>query len=128
MDAAESTFDGIQRRLAHALAISQPGRHEEHVMIALPSFSVGESLLSHYGDRIFALEHRYLLALLALRRIACDLVLVVSQAPTPEVLEYYLSLIPEEGRDSARRRLHVLEVPDDSHRAIGPWHPHLAAE
>jgi hypothetical protein len=118
MDAAESTFDEIQGRLGHALAISQPGRHEEHVMIALPSFSVGESLLSHYGDRIFALEHRYLLALLALRRIACDLVLVVSQAPTPEVLEYYLSLIPEDGRDSARRRLHVLEVPDDSHRAI----------
>jgi hypothetical protein len=118
MGAAESAFEVIQGRLGHALELSQPGRTEEHVMIALPSFSLGESLLSHYGDRIPALEHRYLLALLVLNRIACDLVLVVSQAPTPEVVDYYLSLIPEERRDSARQRLHILEVPDPSHRSI----------
>jgi PGM1 C-terminal domain len=88
------------------------------VIVALPSFSLGESLLSHYGDRIPALEHRYLLALLVLNRIACDVVLVVSQAPTPEVLDYYFSLIPEERRAAARRRLQVLEVPDPSHRPI----------
>ena len=61
--------------------LSQPGRDDEHVMVALPSFSLGESLLSHYGDRIPALEHRYLLAMLVLNRVACDLVLVVCQAP-----------------------------------------------
>jgi PGM1 C-terminal domain len=118
MDATESAFEAIQERLGHALELSQPGRTEEHVMVALPSFSLGESLLSHYGDRIPALEHRYLLALLVLHRIACDLVLVVSQAPTPEVLDYYLSLIPEESRPSARQRLHILEVPDATHRSI----------
>ena len=118
MDGSDKAFDVLQDRLGHALELSQPGRTEEHVMVALPSFSLGESLLSHYGDRIPALEHRYLLALLVLNRVACDLVLVVSQAPTPEVLDYYLSLIPAERRDSARRRLHILEVPDDSHRSI----------
>ena len=81
--------------------LSQPGRDDEHVIVALPSFSLGESLLSHYGDRIPALEHRYLLAMLVLNRIACDLVLVVCQAPTPEVLDYYFSLIRPERR---RRR------------------------
>ena len=89
-------FAGLQSALPDALAANTVGSGRDHVMIALPSFSLGESLLSHYGDRIPALEHRYLLALLVLHRIACDLVLVVSQAPTPEVLDYYLSLIPAE--------------------------------
>ena len=53
-----------------------------------------------------------------LNRIACDVVLVVSHAPGPEVIDYYFSLIPEERRASARARLHVLEVPDPSHRSI----------
>ena len=118
MDRAESAFDALQDRLGHALDLSQPGRDDEHVMVALPSFSLGESLLSHYGDRIPALEHRYLLALLVLNRVACDLVLVVCQAPTPEVLDYYVSLLRPERRASARARLHVLEVPDPSHRSI----------
>ena len=57
--------------------------------------------------------------MLVLNRIACDLVLVVvPRRPTPEVLDYYFSLIPEERRASARARLHVLEVPDPSHRSI----------
>ena len=118
MDGTDAAFERLQQRLGHALALSQPSRHDEHVLVALPSFSVGESLLSHYGDRIPALEHRYLLAVLVLNRIACDMVVVVSQAPTPEVLDYYFSLIPEERRPSARSRLHVLEVPDPSHRSI----------
>ena len=88
-------------------------------MVALPSFSLGESLLSHYGDRIPALEHRYLLALLVLNRIACDLVLVVSPGAQPPRCSTTTS--PSSPRSGARRpaaRLHVLEVPDPSHRSI----------
>ena len=116
--APNPAFEAVQDRLGHVLALSQPGRQDEHVLVALPSFSVGESLLSHYGDRIPALEHRYLLALLVLNRIACDLVLVVCQAPTDDVLDYYFSLLPPERRASARARLHVLEVPDLSTRSV----------
>jgi hypothetical protein len=117
-DGADAAFEALQRELGPALALSQPDRDDPHVLIALPSFSIGESLLSHYGDRIPALEHRYLLAMFVLTRIACDLVLVVSQAPEPEVIDYYLSLMPAEVREAAAARLHVLEVPDDSHRSI----------
>ena len=118
MDRSDTAFDALQSGLGRVLELSQPGRAEDHVLIALPSFSLGESLLSHYGDRIPALEHRYLLAMLVLNRVDCDLVLVVCQAPTPEVLEYYFSLIAPERRAAARERLHVLEVPDPSHRPI----------
>jgi len=55
-------FDDLQQRLGAAVAANRPGSDVEHVLIALPSFSLGESLLSHYADRIPSLEHRYLVA------------------------------------------------------------------
>ena len=119
MDRTDTAFDALQGRLGHALDLSQPGRDDEHVMVALPSFSLGESLLSHYGDRIPALEHRYLLAMLVLNRIACDLVLVVVPgARRPRCSTTTSRSSAEERRASARARLHVLEVPDPSHRSI----------
>ena len=119
MDGGDDSFDQLQAQLGPALELNRPDAGADHVLIALPSFSIGESLLSHYVDRIPSLEHRYLLALLLLNRIEhCEMVLVVSQAPEPEVLDYYFSLVREERREVARRQLHVLEVPDASGRAI----------
>jgi hypothetical protein len=112
-------FARLQARLGPVLELNRPGVGVDHVLVALPSFSLGESLLSHYVDRIPALEHRYLMALLLLNRIEqCEMVLVLCEAPAREVLDYYLSLIAEERRTVARGRLHVLEVPDPSGRAI----------
>lgn len=112
-------FDKVQARLGEALAANTAGSGVEHVVIALPSFSVGESLLSHYVDRIPGLEHRYLLAILMLHRIdRCEFVFVSCSAPHPEVVDYYLSLLPEEQREQAQRRLHILEVPDRTGRAV----------
>jgi hypothetical protein len=112
-------FHEIQRRLADAMSANTPASGVDHVLIALPSFSVGESLLSHYVDRIPGLEHRYLLAVLMLHRIpTCDFVFVSCRAPEQEVVDYYLSLLPAAQRDAARRRLHILEVPDPSGRAV----------
>jgi hypothetical protein len=88
-------------------------------LIALPSFSVGESLLEHYGDRIPSLEHRYLLAMTMLGRLeSCELLFVCSVAPSEEVLEYYFSLIPADRRNDARARFHLLEVTDRSSRPV----------
>jgi len=54
------------------------------VIIALPSYSVSESLLSHYGDRIPSLEHRYLNAIVIPARIAtCEMVYISTRAPSP---------------------------------------------
>ena len=113
MDGSRDEFDQLQAGLGHALELNRPDGEDEHVLVALPSFSLGESLLSHYEDRIPALEHRYLLGLFMLNRLEhASMVLVVSEAPAPEVLDYYVSLLPPERRATVRRRLHVLEVPD----------------
>jgi len=112
-------FTEIQSGLGAALAANRPGSTVPHVLVALPSFSVGESLLSHYADRIAALEHRYLLAQLMLPRIAhCELVFISCQAPSREVLDYYLSLVAADQRASMKARLRVLEVPDLSARSV----------
>src|ERR1700757_2765502 len=91
----------------------------EHVLVVLPSFSVGESLLSHYASRIPALEHRYLVTQLTLHRIqACELVLLTCQAPSQEVGDYSTSLVPADRRASVRARFRLLVVPDNTPRAI----------
>lgn len=114
---AES-FEDLQARLGEAWALNQPGAGKEHVLIALPSFSVGESLLSHYADRIPALEHRYLLAMLMLWRIeACEMIFLTTTPPDEEILDYYCSIVPERSEDM-RRRFHHVSIPDMSARSI----------
>jgi hypothetical protein len=88
-------------------------------VIALPSFSVGESLLSHYGTRIPSLEHRYLVAQLMVHRISgCELVFLTCAPPGDEATEYYLSLIPRELRAAVRPRVRVVVVPDRTARSV----------
>ncbi len=101
--------------LLAALKANRPGSGIDHVLVALPSYSVGESLLSHYADRIPALEHRYLVPALMLGRIpTCELVFVSSRAPAPEVVDLYFDCLPSDAASSARRRFHTVIVDDDS--------------
>lgn len=110
-------FAELQEDLGATWSMNRPGG-APHVLVALPSFSLGESILSHYTSRIPALEHRYLLASLMLPRIeGCEMVFVCSRAPSSEVIDYYLSLAPPSCRESARARLRVLTIGDLTPRA-----------
>jgi hypothetical protein len=112
-------FETLQSELGAALALNIAGSTEPHVCIALPSFSVGESLLSHYVDRIPSLEHRYLVAALMLHRIpGLEMVFLSSAAPSDEVVDYYASLVPPDGQRAIRDRLRIVEVPDRSARSV----------
>lgn len=105
--------------LRDAWSANQPGSEQDHVIVALPSFSLGEAVVSHYGTRLPALEHRFLLSMLMLPRIpGCHLVFVSCQRPSDVVIGYYLSLMPPETRTSARSRLHLLVVEDPSPRPV----------
>ena len=82
------TFEELQATLGAVWSLNRPGGGVEHVVVVLPSFSMGESLLSHYATRIPALEHRYLVTSLMLHRIeACELVFLTCQAPGRRVLD-----------------------------------------
>ncbi len=119
----------LQQRLPEAWAANATGSTTPHAVIAMPSFSLGETILGHYAPRIPALEHRYLLSCLMLPRIpGCELIFVSCASPAPEVLDYYAGLWQGEARSSAGARLHIVEVPDRSGRSVAPKlleHPHL---
>ena len=113
------SFKELQAELGRAWAVNRPGTDVDHVVVALPPYSVGESLLAHYATRIPALEHRYLVAHLMLHRIeACELVFLTCQAPGAGILDYYASLVPAARRASVERRFRVVVVPDQTSRSV----------
>ena len=119
MTVGADAFDELQLRLADAIHANRPGSGIDHVMVTLPSFSVSESILSHYGDRIASLEHRYLTAVLIVGRITdCRTVIVLSRLPDPAIIEYYLQLVPADKRASARSRTALIEVHDGTSRSV----------
>jgi hypothetical protein len=112
-------FDRLQAGLSRAVALNRPGQDWPHVLVVLPSLSLGEAVLAHYGPRLPALEHRYLAAFFLLHRIPnCEIMYVSTLAPAPEVLDYMASLLPLEGQESAMRRFHMVALGDTSLRGV----------
>lgn len=110
----------LRRTLGPAWTANKPGSTIPHVLVVLPSFSVGESLLAHYAPRIPALEHRYLLSCLLLPRLpCCELVFLTCQHPGKVILDYYRALLPAAQRSAAMARFRLVVVPDLSPRPIG---------
>lgn len=108
----------LQRRLASVWRLSRPPGGVEHVRIILPSFNLGTSASEHYARRLPALEHRYLVEILQLARVdACTLLFVLTEPPEAEVIDYYLSLVPD-GMSRLRARVHTVVVPEQSARPL----------
>ncbi len=117
MTTERDAVDRLQARLGPALSVNRQGSTTDHVLVVLPSYSVSESILSHYGDRVASLEHRYLNALLVSARIpACEIVYVSTRRPGPEIFDYYTSIMRDDMQQSAR--FHVFDVDDGSSRSV----------
>lgn len=115
--ATPEAIDALQAKLGAALQANREGSTTDHVLLVLPSYSVGECLLSHYADRIKSLEHRYLNALLVSARIpACEIVYTSTVRPEPGVLEYYASIMRDDMQEAARFR--VFDVDDGTLRSV----------
>ncbi|WP_210529475.1 peptide ligase PGM1-related protein [Rubellimicrobium arenae] len=110
-------FDTLQASLNRAVALNRPGQTWPHVVVVLPSLSLGEAVLAHYGPRLPALEHRYLASFFFLHRIPnAEVIYVSTLAPSEEVLDYCASLLPPGG--DARARFHVVALGDTSTRGV----------
>ncbi|NNE10691.1 MAG: hypothetical protein HKN41_00415 [Ilumatobacter sp.] len=114
--ATHGAFQRLQKRLGAVYALNSPESTVPHVVVALPSFSVGESLLSHYRSRLAALEHRFLCSLLMLRIPTARLVYFCSAEPDAAVIDHYLALLPESL--DASDRFHLVVVDDRSARPV----------
>ena len=108
----------LQERLAPVLALDAPGSTTEHVVVALPSFSMSAVLLDRYRWRLAALEHRSLNSTLQVGRVpGAHVVIVTCEDPRPEVLDYYAALAAPHD-PGARERISCLVVPDDTARGV----------
>lgn len=113
------TFAELQRGLSVGLGANRPGSRQEHVVVGLPSYSLGGTILEHYRPLLAPLEHRFLLAMLMLPRIPGEqLVLVTCREPEEELLDYYARLADPADPDAVRRRVRLVVVPDDGPRPL----------
>jgi hypothetical protein len=118
-DLARDRVERLQGKLGPALVANRPGSGIDHVLVVLPSYSVSESILSHYGDRIASLEHRYLNALLIADRIPdCEVVFLSTKRPDDVAVDAVLDIIPADRRPAARDRIRLLAVDDDTPRSV----------
>src|SRR5690348_9359781 len=94
-------FDRLQRQLVPLWTSIRAINQDEQTIVVVPSISVDAGVK---GVRQQALEERYLFLLLLLRQPRARMIYVTSQAIHPDVIEYYLDLLPGVFAGHARRR------------------------
>src|SRR6185436_7554677 len=111
----EARFDALQRRLAALWASMNTFTQDEQTIVVVPSISLDAGV---HGARQQSLEERFLFLLLLLRQPRARLIYVTSQAIYPEIVDYYLDLLPGEFAGHARKRLFLVSPLDGSQATL----------
>jgi hypothetical protein len=104
-------FAELQARLVPLWRSMQSMTADEQTIVCVPSLSVDAGLK---GIRQQALEERFLFLLLLLRQPRARLVYVTGQAIHPDIVDYYLDLLPGVFAGHARKRLFLVSPLDGS--------------
>ena len=102
-------FDALQARLVPLWTSIQQFNQDAQTIVVVPSLTLD---LSSAGVRQQALEERFLFLLLLLRQPQARLIYVTSQAIHPDVVDYYLDLLPGVFSGHARKRLFLVSPLD----------------
>ena len=108
---ANARFDALQRKLVPLWRTIGHVTDDEQTIVVVPSVSTDAGVR---GVRQQALEERYLFLLLLLRQPRARLIYVTSQAIHPDVVDYYLDLLPGVFAGHARKRLFLVSPLDGS--------------
>jgi hypothetical protein len=109
-DTAER-FAALQAKLVPLWRSMQAMTGDEQTIVVIPSLSVDAGLT---GVRQQALEERFLFLLLLLRQPRARMIYVTGQAISPDVIDYYLDLLPGVFAGHARKRLFLVSPLDGS--------------
>src|SRR5262245_41652016 len=104
-------FDALQRKLVPLWQSIQQFSDDPQTIVVVPSLNVDSSI---QGVKQQAYEERYLFLLLLLRQARARLIYVTSQAIHPDVVDYYLDLLPGVFAGHARKRLFLVSPLDGS--------------
>lgn len=107
----EAQFDALQRRLTPLWTSMQRFTQDEQTIVVVPSISLDAGV---HGARQQSLEERFLFLLLLLRQPRARVIYITSQAIYPEVVDYYLDLLPGVFAGHARKRLFLVSPLDGS--------------
>lgn len=104
-------FDALQAKLVSLWkAIETLDDEGEQTIVVVPSLTVDFAALQ--GSVLQAYEERFLFLLLLLQQPRARLIYVTSQPIHPNVVDYYLGLLPRVITSHARARLHLLAPHD----------------
>lgn len=111
----QSRFDELQPALVSLWQSIERFTSDPQTIVVVPSMSVDMPL---DGALLQAYEERFLFLLLLLRQPRARLVYVTSQAIHPEVVDYYLGLLPGVIASHARARLFLVTPLDGSGQTL----------
>jgi hypothetical protein len=104
-------FDALQAKLRPLWTSIQRFTSDPQTIVVVPSLTLD---LSATGVRQQALEERFLFLLLLLRQPRARLIYVTSEAIHPDIVDYYLDLLPGVVAGHARKRLSLVSPLDGS--------------
>jgi PGM1 C-terminal domain len=106
----QARFDALQRKLVPQWELIQAFTDEPYAIVVVPSLSGVDLPLD--STKRQAYEERYLFLLFLLRQPRARLVYVTSQPIQPNVIDYYLGLLPGIVASHARGRLYLVSPHD----------------
>jgi hypothetical protein len=109
-------FDLLQERMPEVWSAMRRNQADESVVI-IPSISLDRAVESS-GSMNQAYEERFLFLLLLLRQPRLRMIYVTSMPIAPEIVEYYLALLPGVIPSHARARLSLISVGDSSSASL----------
>jgi PGM1 C-terminal domain len=114
-DQAETRFNELQQKLVPLWKSIQSFNQDEQTIVVVPSMTIDFECSS---SELQAYEERFLFLLLLLRQPRARLVYVTSQMIQPNIIDYYLDLLPGVIASHARKRLFLVSPLDASTRPL----------
>ncbi len=121
-------FDELQARMGGVWEAMRLN-HDDESVVVVPSITLDRATASS-GTITQSMEERFLFLLMLLRQPRLRMVYVTSLPIAPEIIEYYLALLPGVIPSHARSRLSLVHVDDASPRSLSEKlleRPHLLA-
>src|SRR4051794_9175626 len=109
-------FDALQARMVGVWEAMRLN-HDDESVVVIPSITLDRAAASS-GGMTQAMEERFLFLLMLLRQPRLRMIYVTSMPIAPEIIEYYLALLPGVIPSHARARLTLVAVHDASPRSL----------
>ena len=113
---SQEEFDELQKKLVPLWKSIEHLNQDPQTIVVVPSMSIDDAISS--GAVMQAYEERFLFLLLLLRQPRARLIYVTSQTILPNIIDYYLDLLPGVISSHARQRLFLPSPMDGSVRPL----------